>query len=895
MSSSQSSIAILFLLVVAPAYPMSFQSSVGSSPAVNTSTSLTWEVGVGGDFGCVQAGCFTPLDPQIAYTTPIESILSNVYEPLFWYNGSSSTDVIPWLVKGYTVSGGGTIVNFTLRDGITFADGQPFNSSDVYFSLNRLLIEDGNTPYGNGNGLSWTLQQLLNTSLSTAFGGPQVHSSSWVDEVLAQNFVQTEGPLAFSMHILHPTASLPYLLAEPWAAIVDPSYVMAHDLDLWAASNSSYRQQNLLPYPALAGTLMNRIIEYFKDEAATCEAGSTPIGCAITYMDSSAEGSQAGTGPYTLQSVAINRSVVLQSRDDYWGGPYQFLGGRKISPAIQTVLIKNVPLQSDRTRDITRAASQGNATIIDLDTSLDSTRLFDVVNQTDWVDYNKLVPVIPNVTVDGPFTSFVTNAIAFVSNVTLPSTGDGTTYQRFQPFSDLRFRLAFADSVDLYALGKLFNGQGQVATSAIPPGLPPLGAYNSSDLPKYRYDPKMVQTLLLSAMASPITKFRFYNGTFAPAGLFNNTFGCTRLAVNDRCTAPVSQTITLTVMEGNTLNTAIMNQMASTINNVSQTYNMGLHVFVQTVATPSCYDNPGTCYMYPSGWVWDYPWVGDFDGGFYSSSPVGLLPADRWNLSSISRAWTQFESADSKGNVSGVIEANNRLNALANQMTLYLWTYYPYSFDVHTSNILGVSNNPSLYGQPFVTLSIGSESEGASGFLVGYGPIVAAALTISLAVVLGSLYVTRRRKASVAASKGGSIPAKVSPVVSTTSPGEGIAPTGLQKGEPKLEFERPETRMAFDYLVSSFIDDYMRKRMYSEQSGWRSLIQISEGCQISQGFLYGRGGRYGPVMGELMARGLVEARTFSGQRGRGGEVVRVRVAYDREPVKRFVDDTAMRR
>jgi hypothetical protein len=38
----------------------------------------------------------------------------------------------------------------------------------------------------------------------------------------------------------------------------------------------------------------------------------------------------------------------------------------------------------------------------------------------------------------------------------------------------------------------------------------------------------------------------------------------------------------------------------------------------------------------------------------------------------------------------------------------------------------------------------------------------------------------------------------------------------------------------------------------------------------------------------------VEARTFSGQRGRGGDVVKVRVAYDKEPVKKFVDETAMK-
>jgi hypothetical protein len=487
----------------------------------------------------------------------------------------------------------------------------------------------------------------------------------------------------------------------------------------------------------------------------------------------------------------------------------------------------------------------------------------------------------------------VTDAVLFGTNVTLPSIGNGTSYQTFQPFADQRFRLAFADAVDLYAIDRQFSDQGEVATSPIPPGLPPSGAYNSSNLPKYRYDPAMVQSLLLSAMASPITKFKFYNGTIAPAELFNNTFGCAQLAANGRCTAPVSQTVTLVVEQGNTLNTAIMNQMASTIDNVSQTYNMGLHVYVQTVPIPSCYYNPHTCYIYPSGWVGDYPWVGDFDGAFFSASPISYLPSGGWNASSISRLWTQFENADSRGNVSGILKANNGLNALANQLTLYMWTYYPYSFAVHTSNILGFSYNPSLYGQPFMTLGISSPSKSPWGFLTGYGAIAVVALTVSIVVILVSLYVSRGKRGITNASQEGPTK-KVYPSTSTIEAEGGVAKMGPLKPEPTLNFERPQTGVAFDFLVSSFIDDYMRKRMYSEQSGWRSLIQISQACQIPQGLLYGRGGRRGPVMAELVERGLVESRTFSGHRGRGGDVVKVRVAYDKEPVKKFVDETAMK-
>ena len=128
-----------------------------------------------------------------------------------------------------------------------------------------------------------------------------------------------------------------------------------------------------------------------------------------------------------------------------------------------------------------------------------------------------------------------------------------------------------------------------------------------------------------------------------------------------------------------------------------------------------------------------------------------------------------------------------------------------------------------------------------------------------------------------------------------------IVPTGARKetgpsltgaqpsGPSRFRGGKDQTKVAFDFLVQAFIEDYMRKRIYIEQSGWRSLIQISGASRIPLRALYGRHGRRGPVLSELLSRGLVESRTFTGQRGRGGNVDRVRITYDRDPTKRYVD------
>jgi TolB-like protein/Flp pilus assembly protein TadD len=117
--------------------------------------------------------------------------------------------------------------------------------------------------------------------------------------------------------------------------------------------------------------------------------------------------------------------------------------------------------------------------------------------------------------------------------------------------------------------------------------------------------------------------------------------------------------------------------------------------------------------------------------------------------------------------------------------------------------------------------------------------------------------------------------------------------TGPSAEPPKPEFQAEQTKVIFELLVQAFVDDYMRKRLYIEQSGWRSLTQISALSRIPQRSLYGRRGRFGGAINELISKGLVEQRTFTGQRGRGGAVTKIRVAYDREPTKRYVDRAAL--
>jgi ABC-type transport system substrate-binding protein len=671
-SSSESSLSTV----------LSPSTSKSSETNVSIPSSLTWETPNTVDY----------LDPQVSYTAYSYSILQNIYEPLLWYNGSCSSCIIPWLAQSYSVSSDLKTYNFTLRAGIKFADGEALNSTAVYFSLNRLLMEDGSTPESHGTQASFILQQLLNSNLSTTLCGcAQAYNSTYVDEVQSEGFVTVTGPLSFTIKVQNPSEAFPYMLGDIGSDIVAPQFVMQNDLSLWNQSSSGYH----LPYPSLSGNESQMIDEYFLDEVATCNGGATPKGCGETYLDASAQGSLAGTGPYTLKSFDDSTNdIVLQSNPNYWGGPNQ--SAEKIRPQIRTININYVADQQTRLLDLRSAAGAGEAYTVDVEPD----NLYSVANRTLWLSNNTLSSILPGVDLYGPYKSFYTYFDAYSINVTNPQTGE---YYQFQPFADERFRLAFADSVNLSEINEQENNEmGEIASNVVPPGLPPSSSFNASISPIYSYNLTAVQDLLLDAMLHPVNSFTFVNGSRAPPGTFDNTFGCSALDSQGKCSKPVQQTITLTYYTGDTVDQSIFENIAYVVNNISSTFNMGLTVAV----TPEPFGFMSTegfsdeLYMYMiGGWGDDYPWVTDFLGPMYA--PGQIYPAsDGWNLTQMGTLYQQAASASASGNDSALVTASNAMNMLANEEVMYLWTFYPYSFTVMTSNVHGFYFNPSLAQEP---------------------------------------------------------------------------------------------------------------------------------------------------------------------------------------------------
>jgi len=69
-------------------------------------------------------------------------------------------------------------------------------------------------------------------------------------------------------------------------------------------------------------------------------------------------------------------------------------------------------------------------------------------------------------------------------------------------------------------------------------------------------------------------------------------------------------------------------------------------------------------------------------------------------------------------------------------------------------------------------------------------------------------------------------------------------------------------------------------------------MEIVSSLKISRNRLYGdprRGRQYGKEIEALMKAGLVEVRVFPGERGRGGNIIKARLAYDNIAAQQFVE------
>ncbi len=106
---------------------------------------------------------------------------------------------------------------------------------------------------------------------------------------------------------------------------------------------------------------------------------------------------------------------------------------------------------------------------------------------------------------------------------------------------------------------------------------------------------------------------------------------------------------------------------------------------------------------------------------------------------------------------------------------------------------------------------------------------------------------------------------------------------------PSIIFESKPAHEVFTYLVDAFKEDYEKKGMPLERSGWRTRTQILSCAKgIHKRHVYGTHGQLGPIILRLNNQGLIDVDIATGGRSRGGLLTKFRIVHENEAVKRYI-------
>jgi hypothetical protein len=110
-----------------------------------------------------------------------------------------------------------------------------------------------------------------------------------------------------------------------------------------------------------------------------------------------------------------------------------------------------------------------------------------------------------------------------------------------------------------------------------------------------------------------------------------------------------------------------------------------------------------------------------------------------------------------------------------------------------------------------------------------------------------------------------------------------------------FEFQVKSAEGILNFLAASFSEDSGKRRMSLEHCGWRSLGDIMKKGKFPRSSVYRVGGGRGLAITELESHGMIETRVFSGERGRGGNIMRLRICHEKEEVKKCLNQHKSKR
>jgi peptide/nickel transport system substrate-binding protein len=219
------------------------------------------------------------MDPAVTYATPGWEVVEQVYQGLLAPNGQSYTTYVGVLAQDWTVSADGMTYIFTLRPGVTFSNGDPFNAFVMWFSIYRTLVMN--------QGPAWILGQNLGASNGVGL--------NVTDSIL--NSINYTSPSPKDLNYMtYPNQSV---------QVTGPNQLIIH---------LGYGYNGQAPYSSFLATLSTPTA-YAVDPNVVEANGGVVAGQPNNYMETHA----IGTSFYKLQSWVQGQSITLIKSQNYWG------------------------------------------------------------------------------------------------------------------------------------------------------------------------------------------------------------------------------------------------------------------------------------------------------------------------------------------------------------------------------------------------------------------------------------------------------------------------------------------------------------------------------------------------------------------------------------------------
>ncbi len=195
----------------------------------------------------------------------------NVYEPLLFYKGGSTSEFEPRLATEWKISPDGKAYRFKIRKGVKFHDGTPLTPEDVEYSFERAMVQDR-----DGGPVWMLLEPLLGVDSTRGADGKIAVKFEDIDKA-----VEVEGDWVV-FHLKKPYPPFLQILAMTWGSIVCKKWAIAQgDWDGTAATWEKFNNPKVPPLQKV----MN------------------------------------GTGPFKLERWDPGVELVLVRNDNYWRGP----------------------------------------------------------------------------------------------------------------------------------------------------------------------------------------------------------------------------------------------------------------------------------------------------------------------------------------------------------------------------------------------------------------------------------------------------------------------------------------------------------------------------------------------------------------------------------------------